>query len=65
MGPISGMGNGHYKILKEFFNKRKKSSKNLEINKNYYLLKVMHSVYNGINKNKLNKVMNKQSIWGR
>ena len=33
--------------------------------KNYYLLKVMHSVYNGINKNKLNKVMNKQSIWGR
>tara|TARA_Y100001970_G_C14155947_1_gene815567 strand:+ start:203 stop:1231 length:1029 start_codon:yes stop_codon:yes gene_type:complete len=65
LGPISGMGNGHYKILKEFFNKRKKSSKNLEINKNYYLLKVMHSVYNGINKNKLNKVMNKQSIWGR
>ena len=68
LGPISGMGNGHYKILSEFLNKKiKKSSKNLEINKNYYLLKLIHSIYINIhNRNKSkNIVKNKQSIWGR
>ena len=64
-GPISGMGNGHIKILKEFLNK-KKSSKSLEIQKNIYLLKLIHSIYSLINsKNKtIGKVKNKQSIWG-
>ena len=67
-GPISGMGNGHYKILNEFLNKKiRKSSKNLEINKNYYLLKLIHSIYININSRDRNKniVKNKQSIWGR
>ena len=66
LGPISGMGNGHLKILKEFFKKKIKfSSKNLEINKNYYLLKLIHSIYITISKNKKNTVKNKQSIWGK
>ena len=60
------MGNGHLKILKEFLNKKIKfSSKNLEINKNYYLLKLIHSIYITISKNKKNTVKNKQSIWGK
>ena len=66
LGPISGMGNGHFKILKEFLNKKiKLSSKNLEINNNYYLLKLIHSIYITISKNKKNTVKNKQSIWGK
>ncbi len=65
-GPVSGMGNGHIKILREFLNK-KKSSKSLEIQKNIYLLKLIHSIYNLINsKNKIiERVKNKQSIWGK
>lgn len=66
-GQFGGMGNGHKKILKEFLNKKTKlSSKNLEINKNLYVLKVIHSVYNDILKNKKNlkKISNKQSILG-
>jgi len=65
LGPISGMGNGHYKLLKEFFSKKNKSSCNLEIKNNYYLLKVLHSIYNALNKNKANLIQNKQSIWGK
>ena len=67
LGPLSGMGNGHEKILKEFLNKKlKKSSRNLEIYHNYYLLKLIHSIYNVLNnKNSLYTVKNKQSIWGR
>lgn len=49
LGPKSGMGNGHIKLLKEFFNTNiKKSSKNLEIEDNLYVLKVIHSIYNTI-----------------
>ena len=49
LGPKSGMGNGHTKILKEFLNKKiRKSSKNLDIEKNIYVLKIIHSVYNSI-----------------
>jgi predicted dehydrogenase len=66
LGPISGMGNGHLKILNEFLNKKMKfSSKNLEISNNYYLLKLIHSIYITINNNNKNTVKNKQSIWGR
>tara|TARA_B100001250_G_scaffold411271_1_gene439542 strand:- start:99 stop:512 length:414 start_codon:yes stop_codon:yes gene_type:complete len=67
LGPISGMGTGHKKILKEFLNKKIKfSSKKLEIKHNYYLLKLIHSIYNVVNKNrKLHIVKNKQSIWGK
>ena len=43
------MGNGHLKILKEFLNKKvKKSSKNLEIEKNLYVYKLIHSIYNSL-----------------
>ena len=53
LGPKSGMGNGHTKILKEFLNKKiRKSSKNLDIEKNIYVLKIIHSVYNSIFKEK-------------
>ena len=67
LGPISGMGTGHKKILKEFFNNKIKfSSKKLEIKHNYYLLKLIHSIYNAVNKSrKLHIIKNKQSIWGR
>ena len=65
LGPKSGMGNGHSKLLKEFLdNKIKKSSKNLEIEKNYYLLKVIHSIYNSIFKKNLYAIKETQSIWG-
>jgi len=66
LGPKSAMGNGHSKLLKEFLNNKiKKSSKDLEIEKNYYLLKVIHSIYNAIFKKEFNKVKNSQSIWGK
>ena len=66
LGAVSGMGNGHEKIIKEFLNSKiKYSSMNLEVKNNYYLLKLIHSIYNTINnKNNLNLVKNKQSIWG-
>ena len=65
MGPISGMGFGHKKLLDEFLNK-KNSSRDLEIKKNYYLLKLIHSVYNHILKNnKKTKVKEKSSILGK
>ena len=53
LGPKSGMGNGHMKLLKEFFNSNlNNSSKNLEIEDNLYVLKVIHSVYTAIYKKK-------------
>ena len=64
---IGAMGNGHYKILKEFFNsKNLKSSKNLEISKNLHVLDIIHSVYNA-DRNKKNTfllVKKKQSQLG-
>ncbi len=65
LGPKSGMGNGHTKILKEFLNnKTSKSSKNLDIEKNLYVLKLIHSVYNSIFKEKkFNTVKNKEFIY--
>ena len=66
LGPISGMGNGHSKILKEFLNRKiKLSSKKLEIDNNYYLLKLIHSIYITMNNIKKNTVQDKQSIWGK
>ena len=67
MGPKSGMGNGHQKILREFLNKKiKRSSRDLEISKNIYVLKVIHSIYNKLsNKTKINKIQNKPSILGK
>lgn len=52
-GPIYGMGSGHKKILKEFLNNKiRKSSKELSIENNYYILKLIHSIYNSIFKEK-------------
>ena len=49
LGPKSGMGNGHQKILKEFLNKKTlNSSKDLDIEKNIYIIKLINSVYNSI-----------------
>ena len=60
------MGFGHKKILNEFLKHNKKSSRHLEIDHNYYLLKLIHSIYNNIqSRKKFNKVFNKQSILGR
>jgi UDP-N-acetyl-2-amino-2-deoxyglucuronate dehydrogenase len=66
MGPKSGMGNGHQKILIEFLNKKtKKSSRDLEISKNIYVLKIIHSIYNNLSKKiKLNKIKDTPSILG-
>ena len=66
LGPVSGMGNGHQKILDEFTNTNiKNSSKNIEIQNNYYLLDLMHSIYNAVFQNKLHTIKGKQSIWGK
>lgn len=67
LGPVSGMGNGHLKVLNEFLNNKVKfSSNNLDISLNYYLLKLIHSIYNIINKKyKKNYIKNIQSIWGK
>ncbi len=67
LDPKGGMGTGHKKILKEFLShKIIKSSKKLEIKYNYYILKLIHSIYNTLNnRNKnYNRVENKQSILG-
>ena len=64
-GAAGGMGFGHKKILKEFLSKQIKSSKNIEISENIYLLKIIHSVYNVINKKKkFNNIRNVNSILG-
>ncbi len=53
LGPKSGMGNGHKKILKEFLDKKTlQSSKGLDIHKNLYVLKLIHSIYNSLFKEK-------------
>ncbi len=66
LGAKGGMGFGHKKILNEFLKNKKKSSKNIEIKNNYYLLKLIHSLYNNINYNKnLNKISNKESMLGK
>jgi UDP-N-acetyl-2-amino-2-deoxyglucuronate dehydrogenase len=66
LGAKGGMGFGHKKILNEFLKNKKKSSKNIEIKNNYYLLKLIHSLYNSINYNKnLNKISNKESMLGK
>ena len=58
------MGNGHLKILKEFLSEKiNKSSKKIEIEKNYYVLKTIHSIYNA-SKVKNSQVQDKQSILG-
>jgi UDP-N-acetyl-2-amino-2-deoxyglucuronate dehydrogenase len=66
LGPKSGMGTGHKKILSEFLNSTfKKSSSDLEISKNKYTLKVIHSIYNNIfKKKKLNLIKDKDSLLG-
>ena len=59
------MGFGHKKISMNFY-KIKKSSKHLEIQYNYYLLKLIHSVYNNIkSRKKFNKISNKESMLGK
>ncbi len=66
LGAAGGMGFGHKKILNEFLNYKKKSSKHLEIEYNYYLLKLIHSLYNNISVRKhFNIVLDKQSVLGK
>ena len=65
-GVKGGMGFGHKKILNEFLHNKKKSSKHLEIQYNYYLLKLIHSIYNNIkSRKKFNKISNKESMLGK
>ncbi len=53
LGPKSGMGNGHNKLLKDFLNENLfKSPKRLDIEDNIYVLKIIHSVYKAIFNNK-------------
>ena len=59
----NGIGNGHEKILDEFVS-LKKSSEDLEIEKNIYILKVIHSVYNSKGSKK-NYISNKESVLGK
>lgn len=59
LGPKSGMGNGHIKILNEFLNNKiNKSSKNLDIEQNLYILKLIHSIYNSIFKEQKFSIVN-------
>ena len=49
LGPKSGMGNGHEKLLTDFLNKnQKKSKKKLDIEDNKYVIKTIHSIYRAI-----------------
>ena len=49
LGPRSGMGNGHKKLLLDFLNKNKnKSEKKLDIENNKYVLEIIHSIYTAI-----------------
>lgn len=65
-GIENAIGNGHKKIIEEFLTK-KKSTRNLEIQKNIYLLKLIHSIYYNINQKSkpLFKVNDVKSVWGR
>ena len=66
LGPAAGMGFGHKKILDEFLTKNKRSSRKLEIKENYYLLKVIHSIYNYVHKGKkINKIKDIKSVLGK
>lgn len=58
---FKAMGNGHKKILSEFLNDNiKKSKYDLEINKNLHVLKIIHTVYNVINKKNNQKLIFKK-----
>ncbi len=64
-GQIGAMGSGHFKIIKEFIDKKNKnSSKDLEISKNLHVLYILHSIYNSKNDDKFSKVTNRQSKLG-
>ena len=66
LGAVGGMGFGHEKILDEFLIKNKRSSRKLEIKENYYLLQVIHSIYNCIhNGKKINKIKDIKSVLGK
>ena len=66
LGAAGGMGFGHKKLLDEFLIKNKRSSRKLEIKENYYLLKVIHSIYNCIHKGKkINKIKDIKSVLGK
>ena len=65
-GVKGAMGNGHKKVLNEFFNRRiSNSSKDLEISKNLHVLEIIHSVYNTYKNKQLLKIGTKQSILGK
>ena len=65
-GTIGAMGNGHLKILKEFFSKKiKNSSQKLEIRNNMHVLSLLHSIYNSEKLKILNKVLEKESVLGK
>tara|TARA_B100000989_G_scaffold147423_1_gene109870 strand:+ start:2962 stop:3993 length:1032 start_codon:yes stop_codon:yes gene_type:complete len=65
-GLYGAMGNGHKKILDEFLHEKcKKSSYDLEINKNLHILEVLHSIYNSYKIEKLKNIKFKQSILGK
>ena len=57
LGPKSGMGNGHEKLLKDFFSNKKKSDKKLDIEDNIYVLKIIHSIYSAIQKKKNSQII--------
>jgi len=66
LGPIGGMGFGHTKLLNEFLSKKFISTKDIEISKNIYLLELIHSIYNNIEKRKkFNKVIKVASRLGK
>jgi len=59
LGPVSGMGFGHKKILDEFLSNKQKSSQKLEIKNNIYVLELIHSIYNTILKKKSFNIVKK------
>lgn len=64
-GAKGGMGFGHKKILNEFLSKKKISSKNIEIEKNLYLIKLIHSIYNSaLQRKKFNYIKSNNSLLG-
>jgi len=68
IGAVRGMGNGHEKILSEFLQKNNKNSScGLEIEKNIYTIKVIHSIYNYIHSKNflLKSVTDRQGILGK
>ncbi len=61
-----GKGLGHLKVLKEFLSNKKNSTQSIEISKNLYVLKVIHSIYNLILKQKkFNKIKHVNSTLGK